>query len=224
MTKSEIESFIESNSIENIKSYFDKLVDKLEVTHRSNDKILIWMLLLIFVYFSVGLNIFSKIKVGPITLTDDSFIKLFTPMIFNFLFLKYATLNVHRSTLISNIRQVGGHIYNLEGGIEQNSTYSNISLQMIMPFSIWEEINSKYMTDGKSGCITGIIFSPLFLLLISPLIFEYIVVKDLLLDFWCNGWGEKAVILTTLWMFIGVTIYYFNAFKKKIKDNKNARC
>ncbi|TAJ11951.1 hypothetical protein DMA11_14715 [Marinilabiliaceae bacterium JC017] len=220
MTKKEIETFIAINKEDDIKSFFDKLLTKLDASNRSNDKILIWMAFLIFIYFSIDLDIFSQLKLGPIVLTDNSFIKLFTPLIFNYLLLKFVTLNAHRSLIINNIRQIGGRFYNLKEGVDENATYSNAFLQIIMPFSLWEEVNSKYMNKGKTGCLTFLMISPLFILLFAPLIFEYIIIRDLIVDFWQISWVQKTVTITTIWIFLAVIIYYIKAVKIKMTENQ----
>ncbi|NOQ26152.1 MAG: hypothetical protein GQ564_12380 [Bacteroidales bacterium] len=221
MTKEEIDRFIENNEKEDIKSFFDKLILKLEATNRSNDKILIWLILLIFIYFSVDLNIFSQLKLGPIVLTDNSFIKLFIPLVFTYLLLKFMTLNTYRSLILKNIRQIGGFLFSLKEGVSDNSTYSNSFLQIIMPFSFWEEISSKYMRKGKAGCISLLMISPVFLLILVPFVFEYIIIRDLFMNFWKIGLIQKAVTISTIWIFLAVIIYYIRLVRIDLEENKN---
>jgi hypothetical protein len=213
MTKEEIDKFIENNTEEDIKTFFDKLIINLEVSNRSNDKILIWLTLLIFIYFSVDLKIFSQLKLGPLVLTDSSFIKLFIPLVFTYLLLKFMTLNTHRSLIIMNVRQIGGFLFSLNEGISEDSIYSNSFLQIIMPFSFWEEISSKYMRKGNVGCLTLLMILPVFSLVFVPFIFEYIIIRDLFVDFWEIGWVQKAVTVSTIWMFLAVIIYYVKLVK-----------
>ena len=98
--------------------------------------------------------------------------------------------------------------------------YSNVFLQMIMPFSFWEELNSKFMKDGNVGCLTIFLTIPLYPILLTPFVFEYIAIKNLIINNWQNGWIEKGVIILTIWILISAIIYYIKLMKTAISEVK----
>ena len=114
MRKDEIVNFIQTNNEADIKDYFYKLVEKLEGIKKENNKIQIWLLILVFIHFGIDFNFFEELNIGPVNLkTDNDFIKLFIPLVFTFMLLQFATLNAQRAVIISNIREIGARLFNL---------------------------------------------------------------------------------------------------------------
>ncbi|MCH8234356.1 MAG: hypothetical protein IIB82_17185 [Bacteroidetes bacterium] len=220
MTVDEIDKFISNNSETKIQDYFNNLVSKLKATNSRNDKLTILMGILIVFYFVTDLKVVSKFSLGPIELTDFHLVKLFIPLAFSYVLLVFATLNAHRAQIIKNIRQIGKGLYQLNENVAEDSMYSNVFLQMIMPFSFWEELNSKFMKDGNVGCLTIFLTIPLYPILLTPFVFEYIAIKNLIINNWQNGWIEKGVIILTIWILISAIIYYIKLMKTAISEVK----
>lgn len=221
MTIDEIDDFISSNSEAKIQDYLNNLVNKLKTTNSRNDKLTIVMGILMVFYFITDLKVVSKFSLGPIELTDFNLFKLFIPLAFSYVFFVFATLNAHRAQIIKNIRQIGKRFYQLNENVAEDSMYSNVFLQMIMPFSFWEELNSKFMKNGNVGCLTIFLTLPLYPILLTPFIFEYIAIKNLIINNWKNGWIEKGVTVLTVWILISAVIYYFKLMKSAISEVKS---
>jgi len=221
MNKKEILNFIDSNNDENIKDYFYKLIEKLDGIKRENNKIQIWLVVLVFIHFGIDFDFFKEINLGPVNLkTDNHFIKLFIPIVFTFMLLQFATLNSQRAIIISNIREIGTKLFNLETNLAEKSMYSNKFLRTLMPFSMSEEVNDKFLQNGNIGFITFILTLPLFLLLSTPFIYEYIAIKDHLLNFWGKNWFENLIIILNIWLLIVVFGYYIKLFTLAFKAAK----
>lgn len=220
MTIDEIDNFIANNSEANIQDYFNNLVNKLKTTNSRNDKLTILMGVLIVFYFIADLKVVSKFSLGPIEITDFNLFQLFIPLAFSYVLFVFATLNAHRAKIIKNIRQIGKRLYQLNEKAEEDSMYSNVFLQMIMPFSFWEELNSKFMKNGNVGCLTILLTLPLYPVLLAPFVFEYIAIKNLIIKNWHNGWVEKGVTVLTIWILISAVLYYFKLMKSAISEVK----
>ena len=217
MTEQEIDKFIENNSDESVKEFFNLLLVKLDSSNKRNDKLSLLMGLLILLYFLFDEKMVSSISLGPVSITDLNLAKLFIPLVFAFILLIYATLNAHRTDVLRNIRQIGIRLYNIEENGKQEF-YSNTFLQLIMPFSMWEELNSKYLKDGKTVCLTLLLTLPIFPLIFSPFVFECYALKILFTEKWSVGLMEKVVIVSTIWIILSAVIYYVKLFAMKIKE------
>jgi len=217
MTEEDINAFIEKNSEESVKEYFNLLLVKLDSSNQRNDKLSLLMGILILLYFLLDNKVVSNINLGPISITEFNLAKVLIPLAFAFILLMFATLNAHRADVIKNIRQIGIRLYNLEENGKQEF-YSNSFLQLIMPFSMWEELNSKYLKDGKTGCLTVLLTLPLYSIILSPFIFEYYALKTLFIEKWGLGLIEKIVIVLTIWILLSAIIYYIKLFTMKVKE------
>ena len=217
MTELEIDKFIKNNSEDSVKEYFNLLLTKLDSSNKRNDKLSLLMVLLIFLYFLLGEKVVSSISLGPVSITDLNLTKLFIPLVFAFILLMYATLNTHRAVILKNIRQIGIRLYHIEENGKQEF-YSNSFLQLIMPFSMWEELNSKYLKDGKAGCLTALLTLPIYPIIFSPFIFEYYALKFLFLEKWRIGLVEKVVIVLTIWILLSAIFYYVKLITMTVKE------
>lgn len=219
MIKKQIIDFIDSNEEEKVKDYFYKLLAKLESIKIENHKIQIWLLVLVVIHFGIDFNFFKNIDLGFINVeTNNHFLKLFIPIVFNFMLLQFATLNAQRAIVIDNIREVGSHYLKLESNQVEKSFYSNIVLRSVMPFSLSEEVNDKFFHNGKVGVLTTILTLPLFLIFPAPFVYQYFAIKDQILNFWGINWFQNLVIILNIWLLLVVITYYIKLFSKAIKE------
>ena len=221
MTEKEIDEFIQNNTVENLKDFFNVLIEKLNTTNKRNDKLSLLMGVLIIAYFIIDKSVISSINLGPISINDISLTKLFIPLVFAFVLLLYATLNAHRAMLLQNIKRIGSRLYELKDSPLEDPYYANSFLRLIMPFSMWEEINSKYIGKGKFGCLALFMILPIFPLIFVPFIFEFFAVKTMIQNNWGNGFFEKTIIILTIWIILASIMYYIKLFSSSIKENKN---
>lgn len=86
-----------------------------------------------------------------------------------------------------------------------------------MPFSLAEETQSKYL--GNNNWVTSILSISLFLIFISPLLFEYYAIKNLILNNEAN-WFNIIIIAFTIWLVIVIICYYFKLIILSVKEVK----
>jgi len=221
MTKAQIETFINSNSESSIQDFFDKLMYKLESIKSENIKTQLWLLVLIIIYYGIDLELFSEINLGTFSLkTDQQVIKLIVPLMFNYFLLQLAAINTQRGLIIKNIRQIGAYLYKFKNDVFEESMYSHSFLLVIMPFSVAEEVQSKYLDKGKTGFLTGLLTLPLIAIIFLPLIFPVLAIIDMISDLWSLNIFNKLICFLTIWLFI-VTVYYY--IKLIIKSTTDVR-
>ena len=218
MTEKKIENFIDSNDEDLNKDYLDKLLEKLKTVKSENNKIQLWMIILVVIYYGLDFQLISDLNYGPLNIkSDHEFIRLFIPPLFTYFLLQFATLNAQRGALIKSVRVFGRKIYKLENNIKEKSFYSNEFLHLIMPFSLAEETQNKYL--GDNNWFTTILSIPLFLIFISPLIFEYYAIKNLILNNEANLLNI-TIIGFTIWLVIVIIGYYFKLIRLSMREVK----
>ena len=221
MNKEETKKFLNSNLPENIQDYFDKLLNKLQSLKTENIKTQIWLLALIIIYYGIDLKLFSEINLGTISIsTNQEIIKLLVPLIFNYFFLQFAAINSQRGMIISNIRQIGAHIYNTKNDIFEESMYSKSFLLGIMPFSLAEEVQSKYLNKGKLKIDAYLFTIPLIAILFIPLVFPIMAIINLFNEQWSLNWFNKTITILTIWLFLVTIFYYVRLIIKSVTDVK----
>ncbi|SDY05344.1 hypothetical protein SAMN05444411_1161 [Lutibacter oricola] len=220
MTDKEINEFIKNSTIEDLKDYFNKLIERLNESSKRNDKLSLLMGILIVSYFIIDKNSVSNINLGIISINDMSIAKILIPLIFAFVLLIFATLNAHRAKITKNIKIIGQSLYNLKEDPLADSYYPNSFLRLIMPFSYLEELNSKYMKNGKFGCLTLFMTIPLYPIIALPFIFEFIALRKMILNDWSNGVFEKIITILTIWIILISIVYYIKLLSTSINENK----
>ena len=221
MNKEETQKFLNSNPPENIQDYFDKLLEKLKSLKTENIKTQIWLLALIIIYYGVDLKLFSEINLGTFSIsTNQEIIKLLVPLIFNYFFLQFAAINSQRGMIISNIRQIGAHIYKTKNDIFEESMYSKSFLLGIMPFSLAEEVQSKYLNKGKLKIDAYLFTIPLIAIMFIPLVFPVMAIFNLFTEQWSLNWFNKIITLLTIWLFLVTIFYYVRLIIRSVADVK----
>lgn len=221
MNKEQTQKFLNSNPSENIQDYFDKLLNKLESLKSENIKTQIWLLALIIIYYGVDLKLFSEINLGTFAIsTNQEIIKLLVPLIFNYFFLQFAAINSQRGTIIISFRQIGAHIYKTKNDIFEESMYSKSFLLGIMPFSLAEEVQSKYLDEGKLKIDSYLLIIPLIAIMLIPLVFPLIAIFNLFNEQWSSNWFNKIITILTIWLFLVTIFYYVRLIIKNVADVK----
>lgn len=218
MKDSVLTYILKHNSEEKIKDILNRLYLKLETLNKRNDKISLLMGLIVLTYFIVDRKILTKINIGPLNFDDTDFVKLFIPMAFAFILLIYSTINIHRSKLIENIKFLQKEHYNLFMKKEDKISVIEMYFSpILLPFSIYDEISFAYTIKGKVNFLIGFLVLPVFLLIILPFYFEYIILKDIITNYWHNGLLEKSAVIITLWLLLIVLVIYLMMIVRHIK-------
>lgn len=209
MTYTEIIEFIKSSEESDRKYFFDHLVSKLENINNRIDRLSLYMLILLVLYFTIDLQIVSEISIGPFSLKDLNLSKAFIPLVFNYIFFLFASLNAHKSHIIKSIKICGSIVLNIKQSSPELFFYNNSVLKLVIPFSFADEVNSVFIKNGKLGCLSLILMIPIFPLMSIPLIFNILSLKHLIYNYWLASHYFKILIALTAWIFVTTIIYYF---------------
>jgi hypothetical protein len=210
MTDSEIEKFIDSNNNEKLSFYLANLLSKNREIEKENNKLGIMMLILILLFYLIDTTNAEILNIGPISMKDFSTIKIFIPLVFAFLILKYIIINSHKAELIRIVKKFSNRFFNYDN-TNIDVLFTDDFTRILLPISIYEEFNKfSFKETSTFGCLGGVILFPLIIgLLIAPFYFEYIWLKPMLQNYSNINYFEKASIICTIWILL-VSLYYLS--------------
>lgn len=224
MTRQEIVKFINDNDVERIINYNNKLFDTLKELNKRNDRLTLFLIVIVLAYFLTSKATFSSLQFGPFSVNDFTLIPKLTPLLFAYFLLEFALLNGHRADILKTMKWIHLSLYKQELTKKdyEEGQYSFFT-RLILPFSRWTEIY-KVSDDKPIGCIGLFILTPLTIFLLLPFYFEIITIKNVINNYWAD-WIGKASVILSIWLILIVIYYYIKlapsryqtAFKEKIE-------
>ncbi len=221
MTQLEIIEFININAEDRILNMYDKLYEKQKELNKRNDRLTIYLVVTVLFYFIASKATISNIQIGPISLTDLSLIQKLIPAIFAYLFFDYALTNVHRSENIKLLKWVNFKIFKHKlMDKDLKKTYFNDFARLILPYSLMTEIGKVNDYNNKLKWVEVILVLPLLSLIILPFCFEFITIKNVIINYW-PGWIAKVSVVFSLWLTIIIIYFYIKIAKNDSPKEKN---
>ncbi|CAI8252130.1 MAG: Uncharacterised protein [Formosa sp. Hel1_33_131] len=207
MKEQEIDKLIQSNEGDKLSFYLSNLLSKSKEIEKENNKLGIMMLILILLFYLIDYTSANSLNIGPITIKDLAEIRIFIPLVFAFLILRYKVINSHKAELIKIIKKISNQHFSYDNK-NVDIAFIDDFTRTLLPISIYEEFN-KFNYKKTSGCIGTIIILPLSIaLMLIPYIFEYFWLKELIIDFLGMNFYGKTSTIITIWVLI-LSIYYF---------------
>jgi len=226
MTKEEILKFISENQGEQLLDFYDKTYEKLKDLNRRIDKISLFLIVLVFLYFIASSATISSFSIGPIAISDISLISQLIPILFAWQLLDLAITSGHKSELHTTVKFLFLSIYKQDVNPKDLETGGfNVFTRIILPFSYTHEL-SKFSKEKKIniaiGCLGGLLVIPLLLLIFLPFYFEYYMLKEVYFKYYSTTFG-KLSFYSSLWIIAMVFYYYINTTFLALKNYKAGR-
>ncbi|WP_417291071.1 hypothetical protein [Corallibacter sp.] len=221
MKDTEIKKFIESNNDENISFYLSTIIDKLNDISKENNRLGVFMIVVILLYYLIDNSIAESLNIGPISIENLSKVQIFIPLFFAFLILRYKIINSHKAELLRISKRITEHKFGVENSnIEPE--FTDDFTRALLPLSLYEEINKlNYKGASFVGCIGAIITFPLTVILsLSPYFFEFLWLRKLCWNFSKFNIYEKGTYILTLWILIFSLYYLIHTMRNSIKAQK----
>lgn len=222
MTKEEIIKFIAENPGEPMLDFYDKAYEKLKDLNRRIDRISMYLIALVFIFLVASNATISSFSIGPISITDISLISNIIPVVFSWQLLDLVIISGHKSELHTTVKFIFLAIYKQDVDPKDLETGRfNLFSRIIMPFSYTNEILkfSKGKVSFAMGCLGGLLFLPLILLVLAPFYFEYHMLKEIYQKYYFTLLG-KICFYTSLWMMVIVIYYYLNTTILTFRNQK----
>ena len=212
-----IKDFIENNSIEQQREYNKELIEKLRDLSNLNNRISLYMILLIIVYFFFKDATIKDVDVSFMRIEKFQTVAQFTPVLFSLVLLYFTIINAHRAELIQFSRILIYELYN--NTIENKSSIiyeeSNTFARLIQPFSVWLE-TSKWDVNGKATPMDAFLRLPVVTIIFLPITFIIYSMKILYTQYWELPFSRYAFVFT-VWITAYIIYNFFRIMRKNLK-------
>lgn len=220
MKNQEIFDFITSNTVDNLKEYNKRLIDKLDDMTTRMNRVSLWMILCVIVYFLFSASMISSVDAGFMTLTKLDIIPMIIPLFFALIILYFLVLNNHYYELLQASKIISYTIYtnpNL-GVMDFTVGYYNDYVRLAQPFSPWTEVQ-KWRSKGQYSKVENLLTLPLLLILSFPLFFEFITVERLFTKYWSYEFAKWSAAFS-IWISIFCIFWVIRGFRTAFADAK----
>jgi len=218
MKNQEIFDFITTNTVEDLKDYNKRLTDKLDDISNRMNKVSVWMILCVIVYFLFSASMISSVDVGFMTLAKLDVIPMIMPWLFAMIMLYFLILNNHFYELLQASKIISFSIYNNPdlNVLDYTVGYNNDYVRLSHPFSPWTEIQ-KWQHRARYSKFEALLIAPLSLILLFPPIFEFIMVEHLFTKYWSYGFAKWSAAFS-IWISVYCVFWVIRGFKAGAAD------
>lgn len=215
-----VSEFIENIDESKLQDLYDKTYNKVQNLENRTKTLITYTIIIILLYFISSNVIIESFQIGPVSISDISVMTKLFPIIFSYLIYELVANSAHKSEVNSTLSFIFFKINKTH--IDDKKTDRNLS-RIFLPYATWNEA-LRINIFGKIGCffISIIILLPIFSLIILPIYFEYILLKDLFLNYFNDAFGKISFFLSLWLSFISLWYFVFlmiNNFKENKKNN-----
>jgi hypothetical protein len=205
MNRKEILKFITENQNERLLDYYDKCYEKLRDLNRQIDKLTLYLIIIIFLYFIASSTTISSLQIGPANISDISLLLKIIPVIFAFILLQIVVISSQKAELFTIVKMIflANYIQDVNPKHMDNE-HNNVFTRLLLPFSYSIEL---LKFNGKkdnilNNCFGALLGLPLLSLIFLPFYFEYYMLKVI----W-NDYFEQALGMVSFWLSIWIMLY-----------------
>ena len=221
MKKHEITKILIGNSDEKLSQYLSILLEKCKDIAKESNVIAVFMLLLILLYYLADFSQLESLQIGPVGIKDVDSVKVFVPLVFAFLILRYIILSAHKAELHRIVGEFSEEHFGFEDEALNDGIHLDDFTRSILPFSIYSEVNNlTYKGKSKLGCFGAILILPITAIAFVTFILEFYWIRDFLSKFESLNFTQKTSVVMSIWIIL-ISIYYFiHNMIIKVKENK----
>ena len=217
----ELRNILKENEDDKLRIYLDLILSKCKDMARESNLIALLMLLLILLFYLTEFSKVESISVGPISIKDLNSVKVFIPLVFAFLILRYILISAHKAELNKIIIEYTKNYFNYKDPLPEDVLHLDDFTRSILPFSIYSEINKlNNRGSSKIGCLGAVLVFPIIGLTFVPFILEYVWIKQYILVFDELNFIQKSSIILSVWI-IAISIYYIIHHFKNTLDERD---
>jgi len=212
-----VTTFVENIEESKLQDIYDRTYTKVQGLDSRIKILILYIVIVVFLYIVSSNVSFGSFQIGPISITDISVLSKLFPVIFSYLMFELVTTTAHRSEVNSTLNFIFFKLNKHEIGERENKEALS---RIFLPYTTWNEA-LRINTSGKLGCVFfGIlILLPIFSIIILPLYFEYLLLKDLFTNYFDDTFGKLSFCLS-VWLTIISVWYFIFLMKINIKQTK----
>ncbi|WP_214226186.1 hypothetical protein [Pedobacter sp. B4-66] len=209
MKEQKILKFIESNSKEDLKDFYNTANDKLKELSSKLRKQHVSLIVVVFLFTIGAKSSIESFQVGPVSISDVSIIIKLLPILFSYLLLDIFLTSNHKSETSTAVKMVSMAIYNQESSYKDiHNKKSNLISRILLPFSYSIELTrfNNDKTNIFQVIFKWVVYFPLVFSIVLPASFEYYMLQDIFRNHFNDVLG-KISFISTIWINL-ITIYY----------------
>jgi len=222
MNRKEILKFITENQNDKLLDYYDKCYEKLRDLNQQIDKLSLYLIIIVFLYFIASSTTISSLQIGPANISDISLLLKIIPVLFAFILLQIVVISSQKSELFTIVKMIflANYIQDVNPKHMDNE-HNNVFTRLLLPFSYSIEF-LKFNTQKSSNlnsCLGALLVLPLLSLLFLPFYFEYYMLKVI----WNNYYGQTLGIVSfwlSIWIMLYLIYYLISNAIHNYQDNK----
>lgn len=220
MKNYEVKDILIKNNDDKLNIYLNILLSKCKDIAIESNLIAIIMLILILLFYLTDFAKADSLQIGPLSIKDINSVKVFIPLVFSFLILRYFIISSHKAELHKIIKEFSKNHFCFE--TSENIFFIDDFTRSLLPISIYDEIGKlNYKDKSKLGCIGALLIFPISGLAFTPFIFEFIWIKKYIYEFNTLNLMQKSSVILSIWILLISVYYFFHTMKIEIKENKN---
>ncbi|NTS40249.1 hypothetical protein HRG84_04965 [Flavisolibacter sp. BT320] len=205
MNRIEILKFIAENQNEQLLDFYNKSYEKLSDLNKQIDRLSLYLIITVFLYFIASSTTIASIQIGPATITDISLLLKIIPVLFAFLMFQIVVISSQKAELFTVVKMLFLANYKQEVDFKQLDNYKNNDLtRLLLPFSYSTELTK--FNAKKPGllnsCIGAILILPVFAIVFLPLYFEIYMLKVIWQHYYTQTFAKIS-----FWLSIWITTY-----------------
>jgi hypothetical protein len=222
MNRQEILKFIAENQNEKLLDYYDKCYEKLRDLNHRIDKLSLYLIIIVFLYFIASNTTITSFQIGPASISDISLLLKTIPVLFAFLLLQIIVISSQKAELFTVVKMIFLANYKQDVNYKQlDNEHNNVFTRLLLPFSYSTELLK--FNVGKpnvfTSCLGAILLLPLLALLFLPFYFEYFMLKVIWKTYYTDALG-KASFWLSVWIVAYLLYYVISNAIVNFKDKK----
>ncbi len=221
MDTNEIEKFIQLNNGNNLNDFYNKTYEKLKDLNKRIDKLSLYLLVIVFLYFITSKAIISSFQVGPISISDISVITIILPILFAYLLLDLALTSAHKADVLATVKllfiKLNRH-HLTEKEIKEGS--NDFVTRVLFPFSYSAEFGKSFPKKMTAlGCFGTLLVLPMLSFILLPFYFEFYMLKEVYSNHYTSTLGIISFYLS-IWIMLMVI---YSVLQNIINSNKGSK-
>jgi hypothetical protein len=222
MNRLDILKFIAENQNEKLLDYYDKCYEKLRDLNQRIDKITLYLIIIVFLYFIASNTTISSLQIGPANISDISLLLKIIPVLFAFLLLQLVVMSSQKGELFTVVKMIFLATYKQEIDHKQfDNDNNNLFTRLLLPFSYSTEILKFNIKKSNilNSCLGALLALPLLSLIFLPFYFEYYMLKVIWNNYYSQTLGKMSFWLS-IWITAYVIYYIIVTAIENYKDRK----
>ncbi len=199
---------------------YNKIYEKVKGLDNRTRNLILYIIIVVFLYVISSKTSFYDLKIGPVSINDNSIITKLFPLLFSYLMFELVTTSIHRSEANKTLEAIFICLYKQEKNEQKNL---DVLKRISLPYSTWNEV-FRVKVFGRLGCLFYglLILVPILSIFILAVYFEIILLKDVFIKYYDDTFGKLSFYIS-IWLTIISIWYFLSLVKENVKEQNEVK-